>query len=146
MSVESTTQVMNEYLDALVKREDFGRFFADQVVWTTTETGDEVRGREAVRDFIVAFHTQSFQAHPEVKSLIVGDGQATLEADFVGKHTGEFAGVAATGAHLRVPYCVCYDVGDGVITALRAYMPIGLMVAHVKAAANGGGPSLGTPA
>lgn len=35
---------------------------------------------------------------------MVGDGQATLEADFVGEHTGEFAGVAATGAQLRVPY------------------------------------------
>jgi ketosteroid isomerase-like protein len=134
--MESTAQVMNEYLDALVKREDFGRFFADQVVWTTTETGDQVRGREAVRDFIVAFHTESFEAHPEVKSLIVGDGQATLEADFVGKHTGEFAGVTATGAEMRVPYCVCYDVGDGVITALRAYLPIARMVAEVQAAAD----------
>jgi ketosteroid isomerase-like protein len=137
MSIESTTQVMNDYLEALVKRGDFARFFADQVLWTTMETGDEVRGREAVRDFIVAFHTQSFEAHPEVKSLIVGDGSATLEADFVGKHTGEFAGVTATGAEMRVPYCVCYDVRDGVITALRVYLPIGRMVAEVKAAANG---------
>jgi ketosteroid isomerase-like protein len=117
MSVESTTQVMNDYLDALLKREDFARYFADDILWTTTETGDEVRGRDAVRDFIVA------------------DGHATLEADFVGTHTGEFAGIAPTGAQLRVPYAVCYDVADGAITALRAYMPISLMVAQVTAAA-----------
>jgi predicted ester cyclase len=138
MSVESTSQVMNGYLDALVKQQDFDRYFAEDVLWTTTETGDEVRGRDAVRDFIVAFHTQAFQAHPEVKGLTVGDGKATLEADFVGTHAGEFAGVAATGAQLRVPYCVCYDVADDTITALRAYLPISHMVAQVKAAADSG--------
>ncbi len=136
MSLDSTSQVMNDYLDALLKQGDFGQYFADQVVWTTTETGDEVTGREAVRDFIVAFHTQAFDAHPEVKALIVGDGHASLEADFVGTHTGDFGGVAATGAQLRVPYCVCYDVADGAITALRAYLPINLMVAQVQAAAD----------
>lgn len=135
MSVASTNQVMNEYLDAVLKQEDFSQFFDDHVVWTTTETGEQVSGREAVRDFIVAFHTQAFEARPEVKGLVVGDGHATLEADFVGKHTGDFAGVAATGAQLRVPYCVCYDVAAGVITALRAYLPITLMVSQVNAAA-----------
>jgi steroid delta-isomerase-like uncharacterized protein len=135
MAVEATSRLMNEYMDALLTGADFGRFFADQVVWTTTETGDRVTGRDAVRDLIVSLHTQSFDAHPDVKSLVVSDGHATLEADFVGHHTGEFAGVPATGADLRVPYCVCYDVGDGGITALRAYMPIGVMVAQVNAAA-----------
>jgi len=135
MSVESTTQVMNDYLDALLKQEDFGRFFADDVLWTTTETGDEVRGRDAVRDFIVAFHTQVFEARPEFTGLTVGDGRATLEANFVGTHTGDFAGIAPTGAELKVPYAVCYDVADGEIRALRAYLPISLMVAQVSSAA-----------
>ena len=141
MSVESTSQVMNDYLDALLKQEDFARYFAQDVVWTTTETGEEVKGRDAVRDFIVAFHTQVFDARPDVKGLTVGDGRATLEADFVGTHSGEFAGVAATGAQLRVPYCVCYDVAGDSITALRAYLPISNMVAQVKAAADRGTPS-----
>ena len=35
-----------------------------------------------------------------------------------------------------MPYCVCYDVADGAITALRAYLPINLMVARVRAAAD----------
>jgi len=135
MTVESTNTVMNDYLEALLKQEDFGRFFADDVLWTTTETGDEVRGRDAVRDFIVAFHTQVFEARPEFTGLTVGDGRATLEANFVGTHTGDFAGIAPTGAELRVPYAVCYDVADGEITALRAYLPINLMVAQVSAAA-----------
>ena len=32
MSVESTSEVMNDYVDALLKQEDFGRFFAEDVV------------------------------------------------------------------------------------------------------------------
>ena len=30
--------------------------FTDQVEWTTVETGEKIRGRGAVRDFIVALH------------------------------------------------------------------------------------------
>jgi hypothetical protein len=54
----------------------------------------------------------------------------------VGPADAQHAGVAATGANLRVTYCVCYDVADGAITALRAYLPISLMVALVRAAAD----------
>jgi steroid delta-isomerase-like uncharacterized protein len=132
MSVESTTRVMNEYLDALVNGGDFARFFTDDVSWSTVETGDRVQGRDAVRDFIVAFHTQLVDAHPEVKTIAIGDGVAGLEFDFVGTHTGEFAGIPPTGASLRVPYTMFYDVGDDRIEALRGYIPIAQMVAQLQ--------------
>ena len=32
------------------------QFFTDQVEWTTVETGEKIRGPDAVRDFIVALH------------------------------------------------------------------------------------------
>jgi hypothetical protein len=47
----------------------------------------------------------------------------------------QFAGVSATGANLRVPYCVCYDLDDSSILALRVYLPIARMVAEVQTAA-----------
>ena len=134
MSVEKTTQIMNAYMDALLHGGDFGQYFVDDVHWTTVETGDEVQGREAVRDYIVALHRQLFDAHPEFKKMAISDGLAALEADFVGVHTGEFAGIAPTGASVRSPYCVFYDVGDEGITALRAYMPVRQMVAELQAA------------
>jgi transposase len=34
-----------------------------------------------VRDFLIWMHTQAFDAHPKVKTLVIGDGQAALEAD-----------------------------------------------------------------
>ena len=135
MSLEATTQTINSYLNALLNGGDFGQFFTDNVRWTTMESGDEIQGREAVRDFIVALHRELFDAKPEVRSVGIADGLAALEADFVGVHTGEFAGIAPTGAAVRVPYCVFYDVGEDGITALRAYMPVRQMVAELEAAA-----------
>jgi len=134
MSRDSTRAVMDGYLGALVEGGDFARFFADDAVCTTTETGEVVTGREAVRDYILAVHTQAFTARPEIRNLVVGDAGAILEADFVGTHTGEFGGVAPTGATLRVPYCVAYDVAADRITALRGYLPIRAMVAALSEA------------
>jgi steroid delta-isomerase-like uncharacterized protein len=79
-----------------------------------------------VRDFLVWMHTQAFDAHPKVKTLVVGEGQAVLEADFVGTHTGEFLGVPSSGKSVQVPYCVVYDLRDDKIAALRAYIPMEL--------------------
>lgn len=134
MSLETTTRTIDAYLDSLQERGDFGRFFAEDALWTTMENGQEIRGRDAVRDFIAALHTQLFDARLEVRSVIVGDGSAALEAEFVGVHTGEFAGVPATGADVRAPYSVFYDVTDRGITALRAYMPLRQMIADLQAA------------
>jgi steroid delta-isomerase-like uncharacterized protein len=133
---------MRGYLDALLDRGDFAAFFSDDVLWTTMETGDEVRGREPVRDYIVAMHTQAFDASPEVKSLTVGEGMAVIEAVFVGTHTGEFAGLAPTGAAVRLPYVVVYEVASERITALRAYVSLAGLKAQIQAA----GASTGTRA
>jgi steroid delta-isomerase-like uncharacterized protein len=124
MSVEATSKTIRSYLDALLARGDFADSFTNDITWTTVGTGPELQGRQPVRDFISWMHTQAFNAHPKVKTLVVGDGQAALEADFVGTHTGEFLGVPATGKSVQVPYCVVYDLRDDKIAAVRAYMPM----------------------
>jgi predicted ester cyclase len=132
MSIQETQHVLDKYLDALVGGGNFGSFFADDVRWTTMETGEVIAGREPVRDFIIAFHTQLFDASPELGPLICGDGSAALEATFVGKHIADFAGVEAEGAEVRLPYSVFYEVEAGRITALRAYLPIASLVEQLK--------------
>ena len=134
MSVDATKRTIDAYLESLLNGGDFAQFFTDEVEWTTMETGDTIQGRDAVRDFIVALHSELFDAHPEFKRVVVDDGIATLEADFVGTHTGEFAGIAPTGASLRVSYCVVYDLTDDRITALRAYMPVRQIIAELQTA------------
>jgi len=112
----------HSYLQALLNGGDFGRYFSDDVAWTTMETGDQIHGREAVRDYILALHTQLFDAHPEVKSVTIGDATAVLEADFVGTHTGEFAGIPPTGAALWR-------------SRSSRYIPVGPMVTQLQTAA-----------
>jgi steroid delta-isomerase-like uncharacterized protein len=117
---------MRSYLDALLARSDFADYFTDDVTWTTVGSDQELQGREPVRDFLIWMHTQAFDAHPKVKTLVAGDGQAALEADFLGTHIGEFFGMPATGRSVQVPYCVVYDLNDDKIAALRAYIPMEL--------------------
>ena len=87
------------------------------------ETGDQIRGREAVRDFIIALHSQLFDASPELVNITFADGVAGLEAVFVGTHIAEFAGVPATGAAVRLPYSMFYDVAGGAIARATRLLP-----------------------
>jgi steroid delta-isomerase-like uncharacterized protein len=132
MSVETTAETMRSYLDTLLARGDFADYFTDDVTWTTVGTDQELQGRQPVRDFLIWMHTQAFDAHPKVKTLVIGDGQAALEADFVGTHTGEFLGIPATGKPVQVPYCVVYDLQDGKLAALRAYIPMDLFAQQLS--------------
>jgi steroid delta-isomerase-like uncharacterized protein len=134
MSSEETESTVRQYVDALLNGGDFASFFADEVMWTTMETGDQIQGREAVRDFIVAMHSQLFDAVPELVNLTCTDDVAGLEWVFVGTHIAEFAGVPATGAAVRLPYSVFYDVSGGVIVALRAYFPVTALVQQLAGA------------
>jgi steroid delta-isomerase-like uncharacterized protein len=136
MSVEETERTIRQYVDALLEGGDFASFFAEHVLWTTMETGEEIRGREAVRDFISGLHRQSFDASPELVNVTFADGVAGLEAVFVGTHTAEFAGIPATGAAVRLPYSVFYDVTAGRIDRLRAYFPVAALVQQLADAAS----------
>lgn len=121
MSVESTGAVLEPYLAALTAREDIAPFFADDVVLSLVEVGQEMQGRDAVAGAIAALHRQTFDASLEVVMLVVGEGTGAGEFVFVGTHTGEFTGIAATGRQIRVPHTVFYDLADNQITALRIY-------------------------
>jgi steroid delta-isomerase-like uncharacterized protein len=135
MSVEETERTIRAYLDALLSGGDFASYFADEVSWTTMETGDQIHGRVAVRDFIVTLHSQVFDASPELGNLTTTEGVAAIESVFVGTHIAEFAGIPATGAAVRLPYSVFYDISAGKIDALRAYFPILALVQQLREAA-----------
>jgi len=132
MSHETTATTMQAYLDALVARGDFAAHLAEDATFEIMGTPQKVSGRDAVRDTIVWLHTQAFDARPKLRTLITGDGEAVVEAGFVGTHTGEFLGIAATGRPVDVPYCVMYDVQGDKITTLRAYMSMDLFVQQIN--------------
>jgi steroid delta-isomerase-like uncharacterized protein len=132
VSIEQTQQVMSAYLGALLDRTEFRQFLAPDVVWTTMETGDVVRGRDAVANYITGMHTQIFDAHPQVESLLITESSACLEAVLVGTQIAEFAGIPPTGAQVRVPYCIVYQVTDGMISEMHAYVPIAGLINQLR--------------
>jgi predicted ester cyclase len=135
MTVEQTEKTMSAYLEALMARGDFAAYFTDDVEWTTMESGEVVRGRTAVEDLIRSLHEQIFDARPELRTLLCGDGAAALEATFHGRHIGELAGVPPTGVDVQLPYTVFYDLAGDRISRLRAYVALSAVVAQVQAAA-----------
>ena len=133
MSVERTQATMTAYFQDLLGGERYARHFADDVVVTLMWTDQVLRGRDAAEQMINYLHQQAFAARPVLKNSFVGEGQAVAEADFVGKHSGEFAGVAASGKDVNMPYCVVYDLDEDKITALRLYFPVDVLLQQIGA-------------
>jgi predicted ester cyclase len=109
-------------------------YLSEDVVFRVMATGQEHHGRDAVAAMFDYFYGGgAFEAHAETRSGIVDGDRAAIEADLVGRHTGEFAGVSATGNEVRVPFAVHYDVRDGEIVEGRVYFEVPVFLAQVGA-------------
>ena len=146
MTVDETRATMEAYADALLEGGAYETYFADDVVVTMTGLPGEITGSAEAKAAIDALHHEQFDAKPELTTLVVGEGTAAAELMFVGTHTGEFAGIAATGKAVEVPYSVFYELADGKITALRIYALAEGLIQQLQAApATGSGtPQSGT--
>jgi steroid delta-isomerase-like uncharacterized protein len=133
MSVETTREVITRYIESA--HSDLS-MMADDVVFTHMATGDEHRGPDGVLAMLNYIYHVAFDAHAETRNTIFADGKAVLEADFVGKHIGEFAGVAATGRQVRVPLCVVYDLENDRIKRARVYMEMPVLLQQLQGEAN----------
>ena len=109
MSAEQVRETLQQYLEVLLARGDYGRFFDDDTEFALMGTDQQTRGAEAVEQTIRYLHETAFDAEPEFTSLVVDEHGAAAEALFVGTHISDFSDVSAT---VRVPYSVFYDV-DG---------------------------------
>jgi predicted ester cyclase len=137
MPAQQIRETLRQYVDVLVARGDYGRFFDDDIEFELMGTGQQTRGADAAEQAIRFLHETAFDARPELTNMVVDDDGAAVEAVFVGTHTGEFAGVSATGNSVRVPYSVFYDVDAGKIKTLRIYMSMEQLLAQIRGAAAG---------
>ena len=141
MSADQVRQTMDGYMEALLARGDYGRFFADDVAFAIVGTDQQVTGRREAEQAIRSMHEGAFDARPELVGVVVGEEGAAVEAIFVGTHVGEFAGLAATGNAMRVPYSIFYDLDGGAITALRIYMAMDQLLGQIQQPASAGAPA-----
>jgi steroid delta-isomerase-like uncharacterized protein len=128
MTLEAIREVMTAYLDG----HDLTRLAAD-AVFHDTATGREAVGRDAIAEMLEGWYHGAFEAHSDTKRLIVADGAAVLQAEFIGTHIGEFSGIPATGRQVRVPFCVVYDVTDGAIRRADIYLQAAMLMAQLGA-------------
>jgi predicted ester cyclase len=145
MSEEDTRRAMEAYFEDLLGQGPYKRHFSDDVVITMMGTDQEATGPDAAEQMIEYFHRQAFEARLEVRNMIVEDGQAVAELDFVGRHIGEFGGMAATGREVRVPYCVVYGLEGEKIEALRLYFPTDVLQRQLGAIPEPGQPEEASP-
>ena len=125
MSGEKTREVISKWIDS--EHTDTS-ILADDVVFTSMNTAEEDRGPEGVSQSLNYIYHVDFDAGFEVRNLIVDGGIGVAEADFVGEHIGEFAGIPPTHKHVRVPLCVVYEVEDEKIKRARIYFEMPAML------------------
>ncbi|HET9825505.1 MAG TPA: ester cyclase [Chitinophagaceae bacterium] len=97
------------------------KYVAEDVHYRNLATGDEYVGREAVGGMLHYLYHVAFDAEAEITNKIVTEKKAMFEANFKGRHIGEFAGIPATNKEVNVPVCVSYDLEDGLIKKARIY-------------------------
>jgi len=118
MSRENTREVITKWIDS---EHTHTSVLADDVVFTSMNTREEDRGPEGVLESLNYIYHVAFDARFELRNLIIEGGIGAAEADLVGEHIGEFAGIAPTHKHVRVPLCVVYEVENEKIKRARIY-------------------------
>ncbi len=110
MSSEQAQAVIDHYFELMGRDADFAECYSAEVTWLVADTGQVVRGPEAVRDFIIALHGRMTDGR--TNKIVVGSDSAYLEGDCAATST-------ETGD--RTYYCVAYDIQENLIVAMRCY-------------------------
>ena len=133
LSAQGSTSVARtrEALESYWKNHD-PKYVAEDAVFTMLPTGEEIKGRDAIAKHLDNFYHGSFTAHAEVVSSIFSENRGLLEAIVIGKHTGEFGGIAATGKDIRVPLAVSYELENGLIKRARIYLMANVLFSQIS--------------
>ncbi len=125
MSTDETRAVMTRYFES---DHTDSSMMSDDATFTVMATGEAHRGPQAIQGLLDYFYRQAFDAHAQVRNTLFLEGHAVWEGHFVGRHTGEFAGVPPTGKEVCVPLCVVYDLQDGRIHRGRIYIELPVLL------------------
>lgn len=125
-SVEETRQVLEAYA-----AEHDTSLIAPDAVFHDIASGQDYVGREAIAAMLQHVYHVAFQARAEVVRTTVGHGTAVLEGVLVGTHTGEFAGVPATGRQVRIPLVVSYRIANGSVQEADVYLLVSSFLQQV---------------
>ena len=126
MSIEETRKVLEAYW-----KDHDPLYVAEDAVFTMMPTGEQIRGRDAIAKHLAGFYHGALEARAERTNAVFGDGRGVLEARVLGRHTGVFAGVPATGRDVDVPLCVTYELSSGLIKQAHIYLMVNVLLAQI---------------
>jgi len=129
MSLDSTRSIISKFIDS--NHSDLS-MLADDVVFTNMATGESYTGPEAVSQMLNYIYHIAFDAHAETRNILITETSAVFEADFKGKHIGEFAGIPATNKSINAPLCVVYDIKNDKINKARIYFEVPAIMAQLN--------------
>jgi len=98
------------------------KYIAEDAVFRNLSTGEVYTGREEIVGMLHFMYHVAFDAKAETVNHVIAEDKAVVEAYFKGRHIGEIAGLKATDKEIDVPFCVSYDLEDGLIKQARIYM------------------------
>lgn len=143
MDQARTEEVVGAYLETLMGNGPIGDYYAEDIVVNLMDVNQQIVGRDAAVAAIVEFHQVAFAAELEIQTFLAGPGIAYAEIVFGGTHTGDFAGIPATGREVRVPYVAVVELAGDQITSINLYGPSAGLVQQLTAEET---PTAGTPA
>lgn len=110
MSLSSVQDLMRRYFEVMGQGGDFSQFYDPGMTWRMVDSGQEVRGPTAVRDYLIELHAKMTSG--EQSELVIADGHAYLEGWSVNAGDDYGSGLV---------YCLVYDVVGDAISAARCY-------------------------
>jgi hypothetical protein len=125
---ETTRRVLESYWTEHDKNH-----VAENAVFIMMPTGEEIRGREDIAKHLEGFYHGSLTARAEVVNSVFAGNKGLLEAKVVGKHTGDFAGIPATGRDVSVPIAVSYELDGDKIKTARIYLMVNVLIGQISA-------------
>jgi hypothetical protein len=108
------------------------QYVAEDGVFTHMSSGERYEGREAVRQMLNYIYHVAFDARAEITNKVITENKALLEARLIGRHIGEFAGLQPTNKEVDVPFCVSYDLENGLVKNARVYMMNDVLMSQLK--------------
>jgi SnoaL-like protein len=116
MDATQPRAVITHYFDLMGGGGDFATCYAEDVMWKTFDGGTVISGPTEVRDYLTGLHRNM----PDIRTrpIAYADEAAYVEGDCADPRS------ASTD---RIPFCIAYDIANGVITAARCYGAIGFL-------------------
>jgi hypothetical protein len=132
---EALTTTQENVLDYF-KTHDL-KYVAEDAVFRNLSTGQIYTGHEEIGGMLHFMYHVAFEAKGEVVNAVITEDKAVVEAYFKGRHIGEIAGLKPTNKEVDIPFCVSYDLRDGLIKEARIYFLGEVMLNQVATTSTG---------